>query len=145
MSMRQKHSRMKIDVSTLADRKLDDDFKKMCLEQLGDLSGIEVLGENVLVASYIAPRITAGGIILADNSLDEDRWQGKVGLVLKLGPMAFKYAGQYAFEGLTPKSGDYVTFNSADGFNEIGIRGQSCRLIPSQLLSMRITDPKIIY
>jgi len=149
MSMRQKHSRMKIDVSSLADRKVDDDFKKMLFAEIGeDLKKFRVFGEIVMVASYIAPRKTAGGIILPDNSLDEDRWQGKVGLIVKMGPMAFKYRGQFKWEwdeAGPPKIGDYVCFNSADGFDEVGIRGHSLRWIPDQLLKQDLHDPKIIY
>lgn len=44
-----------------------------------------------LVASYIKPAVTKGGIIIPTTSGEEDRWQGKVGLLIAVGPSAFNY------------------------------------------------------
>ena len=49
------------------------------------IDGIDVLFNQVLIAVYERPKVTASGIHLPDQSTDEDRYQGKVGLVLKRG------------------------------------------------------------
>lgn len=137
-------SRMKINVSNLAERPANVSFKDAVLEILGDLDGYMVHSDNVLVASYISPAKTAGGIILTDKSMEEDRWQGIIGLVLKMGPQAFKYDGPYKFEGVAPKVGDYVMFHTSDA-REVGIKGQSCKIVRSELIRMTVPNPDELY
>lgn len=138
------NSRMKLNVVELAKRDANITFKKAVLALLGDLSNFHVLGSNVLVASYIQPEKTAGGIIVPESSIHEDRWQGKANLVLKLGETAFKYDGPYEYKGTIPKPGDYVMFHTSDG-RELGIRGTSCRLVDSSLIKMITPDPDELY
>lgn len=45
---------------------------------------------GVLVALFMRPDTTAGGIILTDETLKEDIYQGTTALVLKLGPRCFE-------------------------------------------------------
>lgn len=137
-------SRMKINNIELSERKASTDFKVAMLEQLGDISKFIVLGSDVLVATYIKPRRTSGGILLPEKSVDEDRYQSKIGLVLKMGESAFKYSGAFAYEGTVPKAGDYVAFHTSDA-RELGIRGVSCRTIDSSLIRMIVPSPDDIY
>lgn len=141
-------SRMRLNTHDLANRKVNEDFGTLVQENLGDLSDFKVLGSNVLVATYIAPRTTSGGIILSDKGVDEDRWQGKVGLVLKVGEDAFKYnytpGGAYEFTGTAPKAGDYITFHTSDA-RELSVRGVSCKLIDASLIRMIVPSPDDIY
>jgi hypothetical protein len=126
------------------------------------LSKIELFGSRVLVAIYARPNKTAGGIYLANSETVEDKYQGKVGLLLKSGPDAFKYNGSYAFiaqeEGeeyeaykrrvkkVTPKAKDWVFARPADGdFSEITLGGYSCRIFDSSVIVGRVKDPRIIY
>ena len=121
-----------------------DDYKKAVLKSLGDLSKFDVLGSSVLVATYVRPEKTKGGILMPDRMKDEDRYQGKVGLVIKKGSAAFKYDGPYPFEGEAPEIGDYVMFHSSDA-REVGIRGVSCKLIDSSLIKMVVPRPEDLY
>lgn len=139
-----RNSRMKLNVVALAQRDHSTSFKKAVLKELGDLSDFLVLGSNVLVATYIQTEKTPGGIIVPNNSVHEDRWQGKANLVLKLGETAFKYDGPYEYKGTIPKPGDYVMFHTSDG-RELGIRGTSCRLVDSSLIKMITPDPDELY
>src|ERR1035437_2510835 len=66
------------------------DPKQAIIDTIGDLSGVEVIGDLVLIGIYIRPEKTAGGIIRPTANVQEDVWQGKVGLVLKWGPNAFR-------------------------------------------------------
>lgn len=138
-------SRMKLNVVELSERDADSDFKTLVLGKLEDtLKDIQVLGSNVLVATYVRPRKTVGGIILPDNSVHEDRYQGKAGLVLKVGASAFKWDGGYAYEGPVPRVGDYVVFHSSDT-REIGLCGFSCRFVDSSLIRMTVASPDSLY
>ena len=85
-------SRMQLNVIELSERHSNVSFKDIVLKQLGALDGYTVLGTDVLVATYIKSRITPGGIITTDKGAEEDRWQGKIGLVLKLGEQAIRKA-----------------------------------------------------
>lgn len=65
---------------------VDHDPKQEILDKLGDLSSVEIARNEVLLAIYQRPEKTPGGIILTHNNLKEDIYQGKVGLVVKIGP-----------------------------------------------------------
>lgn len=124
-------------------------FKETIDDIIGDkVKAWPVLGDLVLVATYVPPERTKGGIILANKTLDENRYQGKISMVLKLGESAFKYTGPYDHEGLyegtKPKPGDFVVHRFSDGM-EMFIRNTSVRLIESHLIKMVIDDPEVIY
>ena len=67
------------------------DPKRALLDSIGSdwLDSIEIFHNQVLVATYIEPEKTRGGIIRPDRTLAENRFQGKAALVLKMGPLAF--------------------------------------------------------
>lgn len=142
------HSRMRLDTTELSERSSDQDFADMVRRKIGSLDDYVVMGSSVLVATYIKPRKTAGGIILTEKAVDEDRWQGKVGLVLKMGEDAFKYtyaaSGAYTYEGQKPEVGTYIAFHTSDA-REVGIKGVSCKLIDASLIKLIVPDPDAIY
>lgn len=121
------------------------------------LKGHVTLGDHVLIATYIRPNVTRGGIILTDKSIEEDRWQSKTGLILDVGPSAFKFEriidGKVVhidIPGPTPKVGDWVQFFPSDGREFfVGAKhedgGICCRKISSQLLNGIVEDPGSIY
>jgi len=111
---------------------------------VGDLDGITVFHNYVLVATYIEPAKTSGGILLPEKRLDESRYQGKVGLVLKVGPIAFKSDALNDFGGLNVEPGDWVLFRPADG-QELFIRGVSCRLIEDKLIKLSVSSPEVVF
>jgi hypothetical protein len=67
--------------------------------EIGDLSSFELFNNQILVATYIRPKMTKSGILLADQTTDEDRYQSKVGLLLKTGPRAFEPNADGWFDG----------------------------------------------
>lgn len=127
------------------------DPKKALLDAAGDMSGFEPFHNQVLVATYIEPEMTAGGIIKPDRTLAENRFQGKAALVLKVGPLAFKeQPPHYTFGGVTIKAGDWVVVRPADGFEmfkgKAGDRdGASVRLFQDVNILARVADPSTIY
>lgn len=138
--------------STVVELARSKDQKQLIFERVGDLTKHQVLKDLVLVATYIEPETTAGGIIKPDRMLDESRYQGKVGLVLKLGPTAFKYDGAYPYEGPIPVVGDWVKFHPSNarefflgGPGGKGNSGISCRHVSSELIEAIIDDPEKIW
>jgi co-chaperonin GroES (HSP10) len=91
------------------------------------LDKIEVLGARVLVGVYVRPEKTKSGLILTSNTRKEDTYQGKVGLVLALGPIAFEDDPTHRFGAVKPRVGDWVVYNVGDTFGmEMGERRVRC-------------------
>ena len=148
---------MKVDLRRLAEAAAFDPAKPLW-DAAGDLSDYEVFHNLVLVATYIAPPKVLKGpggesIILhqTDKSHEEDRFQGKIGLVLKLGPVAFVDDSVAKFGGVIVQPGDWVIYRPSDG-HELFIRdrsksneGLSCRLIEDTFVRGRVKDPSLIY
>ena len=83
--------------------------KKEMLEALGDIRGFEVWGDQVLLGVFVRPARTKGKIIYGGVA-KEDIWQGKVGLILAIGPDAFTEADK-TFNGRKPEVGDWAWHN----------------------------------
>lgn len=127
------------------------DPKKALLDSLGDRHlGIEMFHSNVLVATYIEPDKTPGGIIKPDRTLAENRFQGKGALVLRLGPLAFKDDNIAKFGGVTLKEGDWVMVRPSDGLELFAVdasggAGTSCRVFEDVNIIARLDDPALVY
>jgi co-chaperonin GroES (HSP10) len=105
---------------------------------------IQPLGTGVLVAVYQRPTRTAGGIILTDNTRGEDNYQGKVGLVLRMGPIAFEDDATHRFGSAVPKIGDWIVFNVGETFSfELG--KQRCRIIEDVSVRAIVDQPDIVW
>ncbi len=110
----------------------------------------EVFHNRVLVATYVAPEMTKGGVIRPERSLAEDRFQGKVGLVIAIGPQAFVDDGGARFGGVRVGPGDWVTYRPTDGtevffVDDNGLDATPCRLIEDVHILGRTPDPALIY
>lgn len=110
----------------------------------------EVFHNRVLVATYVSPEKTKGGIIRPDRTLAEDRFQGKVGLVIRMGPLAFKDDNVAKFGGVKVEPGDWVTYRPSDGTEVFfvdpnGIGATPCRLLDDINILGRTPDPALIY
>ena len=92
----------------------EDDAKKMAFEALGDLDDIEILFNEVLLLKYI--RTHVGSFIASPETQREDKWQGGVGLVLKVGPTAFVDDAHTKFNGVKVERGDWVSWRVSDGW-----------------------------
>jgi len=107
------------------------------------LDKFEAYHNKILVGIYMGPEKTPGGIIRPDSHRDEDKWQGKCGVVLKKGPLAFVSDGINEFKNEVDE-GDWIVFRVSDGF-PIDIEGVHCRLIEDSHVQARVPDPKLIY
>jgi co-chaperonin GroES (HSP10) len=121
------------------------DPKDGLLSALGDLSEIDLIGNRLLVAIYIAPEKTKGGLFRATQSIKEDVFQGSVGLVVKKGALCFQddEASKTYFHGENVEIGEWVVFRPGDG-KRVQINGVDCRFIEDIQIDMRIADPEII-
>ena len=108
--------------------KHDVDPKQALIDGVGDISDLQIFNNKLLVAVYIRPQQTKSGIFLTDQVRDEDRYQGKVGLILKMGPSAFIDPSEHWFKGADFKLHDWVIFRPSDGW-AITINGVLCRVL----------------
>lgn len=111
---------------------------------VGPLDGIELFHNQILVATYKRPEKTAGGIFLTDTARKEDEYQGKVGLVLKKGPLAFVDDASVKFAGQDVELGDWITYRASDGW-ALTINGVHCRMIEDSHIKMRVASPDQVY
>ena len=116
---------------------------KELFDRVGDLSNIEIFNNQVLCAIYIRPTKTKSGIIITDQTRAEDKFQGKVGLVLKKGTRAFRDDGEW-FEGVVVEPGDWVFFRVSDGW-PININGVECRLLDDTIVRGKVDHPDRVW
>ena len=121
-----------------------DDPKRMLFKALGPLGDSIVLHSQVLVAGYVRPGKTKGGIFLTDRAVEEDRFQGNIGMVIALGKGAFKDDPVAKFHGDSLKVGDWVLYLPADGV-ALAIREVPCRLFQDTRILMKVDNPEIYY
>lgn len=120
------------------------DPAKAIQQQIGDIDAFELFGNQILIGVYKRPEKTKSGIHLADNTRNEDAYQGKAGLVLKKGPSAFVSDANYDFKGQDVKVGDWVAIFVTDG-RKIVINGQLCRIVEDHHIRLRIPAPDVVY
>jgi hypothetical protein len=133
------HSAPKIEILSQA-----KDPKQAIIDAVGDLSKIEVFSDLVLVATFIRSEKTAGGIIRPREVVQEDEFQGKTGLVLKCGPLAYTDWEDDATRGQSAQRHTWVVFAIKDGW-PVQINGVACRFIPYDKLRARVSDPTLVF
>lgn len=111
---------------------------------IGNIEDITIYHNQILVGIYMAPERTAGGIIRPDRTRDEDKWQGKVGLVLKKGPLAFQDDRTNSFAGQDVSAGDWIVYRVSDGF-PIDINGVHCRIMEDTHVKAAVPAPELVY
>lgn len=126
------------------------DPERAIRDALGDISGVEIFHHHILVATYIEPEVTSGGIIKPDNTLAQNRFQGKAALVLLCGPNAFRDDGTTSFGGITVAPGDWVFARPADGMEVFiggagATSGVSCRIFADKDIYGRLPHPSMVY
>lgn len=90
-------------------------------KKIGDINDIQLFPTDVIVAHY--ERKTVGGsgrILAAPSTQKEDRYQGKVGLVVRVGTEAFNNAPDAQFFGFRADVGDWAVYRHNDG-REMGL------------------------
>ena len=126
----------------------------------GDLDDIEVFNGKVLVGLYTRGDEngvvkTKGGVYLTDATTKEDKYQSKVGMILKIGNGAFVNRNTGWFIDQKMEVGDWVFFRPNNGFPLTLVheyRGEKvellCRLLDDVAIDGRATStmgPDRIY
>jgi len=122
----------------------DVDPKKKLKQEVGDISEIEIFNNQILMAVYIRPEKTKSGIVLPGQTREEDKYQSKVGLVLKKGPAAFIDETEGWFKDIEIKEDDWLVFKPSDGWG-IVVNGVMCRMIDDTLVRGRIQHPDKVW
>lgn len=117
--------------------------KEKILKEIGDLSEIELFHNQVLLAVYIRPQKTKSGLYLTDSHVDEDRFQSKVGLLVKAGPQAFQPDGNW-FTDMKFEMNDWLVFRPSDGWS-ITVNGVLCRVVDDINVRGRVTHPDAVW
>ena len=122
-----------------------EDPRATVLREIGDISGFQLYGTQLLLGIYMRPKITAKGIHLADSTVQEDQHQGKAMLILAMGPACFTDGDEHWRGGVEPPAvGDWIAIRPSDGW-PININGKLCRMITTGAVRMRIPAPDSIW
>lgn len=129
------------------------DPKQEIWKKVGDLKWCKIRANQILVAIYQRPQQAQYGTLkleLADNTRDEDRYQGKVGLVIKMGPLAFVDDDNTHFlDEDKCKVGDWIVFRASDGWQMTltgdGKDAQLCRVFCEADIKAVITSPDQVW
>lgn len=124
----------------------EKDPKQTLLDKIGSVDDVELFHNQVLVAVYMAPEKTAGGIIKPTMTQSEDRHQSKVGLVLKTGPRAFKPDENWSWPD-DMSVGDWVFFRVSDGWQTTlnSNHENLCRILDDVHVRGRISHPDKVW
>lgn len=122
----------------------DIDPCKTIHDEMGDISDVELFHNQVLAAIYVRPEKTKGGLYLTNSLRDEDKWQGKVGLIVKAGPDAFKDETGRWFNGVNINVGDWIYFRPSDGW-QLTVHGVLCRILDDTDVRGRIPAPDAVW
>ena len=120
------------------------DPKQKLLDDIGDLSALEIFINQILIAIYIRPNKTKSGIYLSDQSREEDKVQGKVGLVVKKGPAAFVDETSEWFKDITVDVGDWVVIRPSDGW-AITVNNVLCRIVDDTAVRGKVDAPDRVW
>jgi hypothetical protein len=126
------------------------DPQKDILKKVGKQADrIELFGNSILVAIYIPPETAKFGTLTlqrTDKERDEYKHQGKVGMVLKLGPQAYEDDEQTQFHGQEVEVGDWVVFRPTEGWQLTLTENQVlCRVLVEANIRMRIPSPDAVW
>lgn len=120
------------------------DPAQLITSKIGNLSDVEVFYNKVLCGIYVRPEKTVGNVFLPDSIRDEDLYQGKAAIVLKVGPTAFVDDGQAKFNGQNISPGDWIVFRPSNGL-KMKINKTDCVLLQDVQIELRIPAPDVVY
>lgn len=126
------------------------DPKQKILDELGDIEGkIKLTNNQVAVVVYQRPNTAVVGgktFFLADDTLKEDQYQSKVGLIVAKGPTAFQSSPEWVFaeDDSIFELHSWVALPPSAA-NSIMINGVLCRLCQDTVIKAWVADPDCIY
>jgi co-chaperonin GroES (HSP10) len=119
----------------------DEDPRQKVLDIIMPMiEGIELYRNEVLLVTAPNRTMSSGGIYIPEGRKTEQRWQGKTGLVVALGEIAFQDDKLWPDAARRPKVGDWVLFATPNA-PECSINGYSCRFIDDDKVRGRCSAP----
>lgn len=126
----------------------DVDPREFIMSAIGPdiLNKIRVFGAKVLVATYVRPN-KIGSLYISESVQEEDKFQGKCGLVIKMGPLAFQETEKLKFAGCKVNIGDWAWYSPVNG-RAISLAGVSesihCRFLDDVDIEGDLDHPDVI-
>ena len=121
------------------------------LARLGDLSGVRIFGARIMVVKFIRDTIGSSGKLLAAAQTQmEDQYQGKVGLCIKVGRLAFKTDAKHDWGEDQVQVGDWVLYGYGDGYDmDIQPYGTDekihCKVLDESEVKGLVPNPGLIW
>ena len=117
------------------------DPKQVVLDIINPLiQDLHLFRNEVLVVTAPNRTHSKGGLIIPEQYKKEQRFQGKIGLIVGKGEIAFNDENLWPNEDTRPVVGSWVFFRTADS-SECAIGGYSCRFIRDDLIRGRCSSP----
>jgi|SRR5665213_625772 len=108
------------------------------------LDSIELSADKLLIATYRQPEKTEGGLYRTESSMEEDKYQGAAGLVLKVGSACFVDDATTSFAGFKVEPLDWITYRPVHG-SAREIAGLHCRFLQDLHIDAKIKDPTLVW
>ena len=106
---------------------------------------IKVIGNDILVAHYVRPEKTKGGLFLTEKGTrEEEKYQGKAVLILKKGPLAFAKDATHDWGDDIPEVGDWVAVWGSDASHALELGTLKCRVVEDVYVKLILPQPDII-
>lgn len=129
----------------------DLDPKVLIQEQVAQyLDGLVIPPYRFIAAIYKKPeriQFKGGGSLIVPETADsrkEDSYQGKIGLILKMGPGCFEDDEQRKWHGVAPKVGDWIVWNVGDTWR-FTLGETECRWLSEDNWRMTSPSPDWFY
>jgi hypothetical protein len=85
------------------------------------------------------------GFPIPEDDIEEYHWQGKVGLIVAMGPQAYVDDDTTKFNGTQNRVGDWVWFRPSDG-DAVEVNEVFCRIFDSErFIKGRIPHPDYVW
>lgn len=110
------------------------------------LPTLRIQRNRVLVGTHVERTKTRSGLIMPSKRIEESRFQGKAGLILAIGPDAFRWEHLNGDRDPdAPKVGEWVFYRAADTW-ECGLgAGVPCRFVYDDSIVSTIEDPTQVW
>lgn len=108
-------------------------------------SGMEPIGDHVLVLCDIAAGMTGGGLHLDDSIVEKQQLMADTGMIIAVGEGAWVWSADRTrpYTGRAPKPGDRVIFDRYAGRDGPGNDGRYYRIMTDKLIA-GIFTPSVI-
>jgi hypothetical protein len=108
------------------------------------LDQVHIGPAKLLVATYRQPEKTAGGLFKTQKYLEEDKYQGITGLLLKMGPLSFTDDNKVKFGSFKASPFQWVIYKPENG-RATELRGLHCRIIEDVSIDAIVDEPELLW